>query len=246
VKLIIILSVGVTLAMLTGCSNITMLRIAELKQVEARVDSLRSEMTFLQKQLLEQQRQQGEIVRAIRADQSTRFSELERTISTLVGGITESQDRLSRIDEKTQAIKTRWEEKARADSTSVANKNSEAENLFAVAQQDFAAGRTDAARTTFSDITVKYPESPQAEQATYWIAECYYVQKAWEPAEAAFKNYFKAYGAGSKVCTALYKLGLIYENTKKTKSQDMVWEKLIGQCPDSEEAQSVKARRAGQ
>jgi TolA-binding protein len=234
------------LAVLSGCSNITMLRIAELKQVEARVDSLKNEMIILQKQSLEQQKLQGEIIRSIRADQSTRFSELERNLSSLVGSITESQDQLSRIDQKTQAIKSRWDEKVHADSTSAASKNNEAENLFSVAQQDFAAGRNAAALAGFSDIAGKYPQSPQAEQASYWIAECYYTQKEWEKAETAYKNYFKSYGTGSKVCSALYKLGLIYENTKKKKSQDMVWDKLVGQCPDSEEAQAVKARRAGE
>jgi TolA-binding protein len=233
----------VSLMIGSGCSNITMLRIAELKQVEARVDSLRLEMTSVQSQMLEQQKQQGEILRAVRADQSTRFGELERNISALVSGISENQDRLSRIDEKTQEIKKRYEEQARTDSLSVMNKNAEAENLMLVAQQDFSAGRYLASLAGLDDVMKRHPGTPQAESAAYWTAECHYVQKAWDAAEAAYKNYIKSFSTGAKVCAALYKLGLVYEKTDKKKSQDMVWEKLLSQCSESEEAQAVRSRK---
>jgi TolA-binding protein len=48
------------------------------------------------------------------------------------------------------------------------------------------------------------------------------------------------YPQGSRACTALYKLGLCYDQLKKKKSQELVWKKLLERCPDSEEARMVQ------
>lgn len=226
----------------SNCSNITLLRIKELKEVQAHVDSLKMEMVALQEKVLKEQEKQGEMLRLIRADQQARFAELERSQSALAGNISESQDRLSKIDRKTHEIKKRWEEKARADSLTNAAQSAEIENLFEIAHNDFTAGRYKIALSGFQDMINKYPESPQAEESHYWLAECYYVQKKYDKAISGYKHYIKTYTNGLKVCVALFKAGLIYEKMNQKKACKMVWKKLITQCPNSEEAQAAKAR----
>ncbi len=224
-----------------GCSNITLLRVEELKQVQAHVDSLKLEITLLQEKLLKEQHKQEEMLRLIRADQQIRFSELERNISVLAGNILESQARLSKIDKKTYEIKKKWEEKARSDSLTEAIKRDETENLFEAALNDFTAGRYEISLRGFQDLINKFPDSPRSEEAHYWLAECYYVQAIYNKAADKYKNYIKKYGDGSKVCVALYKLGLAYKNMDQKKAHKMVWTKLINRCPQSEEADAARA-----
>lgn len=226
----------------SSCTNITLLRTKELREVQSHVDSLKFEMAALQEKIIREQKQQSEMLRLIRADQQVRFEEFDRRLAALAGNISESQDRLSQIDRKTLEIKKRWEEKAREDSLAQAAIDAEIENLYEIALSDFTAGRYDVAISGFKDLISRYPESLQAQESYYWLPECSYIQKKYSNAVEGYKNYIKNYANGSKICVALYKLGLVYEKLNKKKSSELVWNKLITQCPDSEEAEAAKAR----
>lgn len=226
----------------TGCSHITMLRTEELRGVSARVDSLHQEMATMQEELLKEQKSHNELLRLIRADQQVRFGELTHQVSTLEGSISESQQQLSMINAKTQEIKQQWDEKARSDSLAESLQNAEMNKLFQLAHDDFMARRYDLAVSGFSDFKVQYPEAPLAEDATYWIAECYYAQGSDQKAEAAYKRYIEEYPEGKKMCATMYKLGMIYARQKKQQHSEYVWKKLVEQCPDSEEASAVRSK----
>lgn len=236
--------VTVVLAVLiTGslsCSRITLLRTQELRAVQDHVDSLKLELVATMER---EQKLQSELLRLIRADQQVRFAELERRISSLDNNLSENQYKLTQIDEKTQAIKKTWDEKLRNDSTAASNKTAETDKLFQLAAGDFNAGRYDLALNGFADLVRRAPGMPQAEDPAFWVAECYYVLKNGERADSAYLAYIKNYPMGKKNCIALFKLGLVYENTGKPKSRDMVWKKLLDNCPNSEEAKTVAARR---
>jgi TolA-binding protein len=222
-----------------GCSHITVLRTRELREVQARVDSLRVE---IESDITENQKKQGELLRVIRADMQVKFGELGQRVSALEQSISESQYRLSKIDEKTQEIRERWEERARADSLVQSEQDAEIEKLFQIAYGDFTAGRYDLALGGFEDLLNRFPEASKTQEAAYWAAECHYVKNDLAAAEEGYKGYIKNYPQGGKLCASLYKLGLIYRKQNKSKSQKLVWEKLLAQCPDSEEAQAATSR----
>lgn len=225
-----------------GCANVAVLRVQEIKAMEAHMDTLFHEVKSLQQKVLDNEKKQDEMLRLIRADQQLHFAEIERRVTALADNLSESYDRLSDIDEKTREIKKRWEDRARVDSMSQANVSSEMENLFKIAYNDFLAGRYDIAFNGFNDLISQFPESKKAEEAFYWIAECKYVQKKLSEAEAGYKEYIKKYKNGEKICVALYKLGLVYEKMKKRKASRIVWKKLSDQCPDSDEARLVRGK----
>jgi TolA-binding protein len=235
-RLVFIAGIFLLCSLLPGCSNITLLRVQELKAVEAHVDTLSVQ---LQAAVAENQKAQNDILRAMRADLQVRFTEIEKRLSALEGSISESQDRLSKIDEKTQELKQRMVDKAKADSTAANVVTNEAENLFQIAYGDYAAGRYDLALNGFQDLAGRFTDQPRGEEAAYWIAECYYARKDGANAEKAYFNYIKSFPSGKKVCAALYKLGLVYEKIEQPKKKKMVWEKLKTQCPESEEAKAA-------
>ena len=226
----------------TGCSSITLLRTKELKQVEYHVDSLKTELSSVQRALLKEQQNQSELLRLIRADQQVRFDEIGQRISSLEGGLSESKYKLSQIDKKTQEIQERWEAKAQADSSARTKKTMEIDKLFQIAYGDFTAGRFDLASNGFADFIKQFPDAPLADDATYWYAECWHGKKETDKAELGYADYLRKYREGKKVCQALYKLGLVYEAKKQLEKRKMVWQKLIAACPDAEEAKAAKSR----
>jgi tol-pal system protein YbgF len=238
--LLVIVSSAALIA--SGCSSITLIRIKELKQVEYRVDSLKSVLTTAQQEMLREQKSQNELLRLIRADQQVRFDEMGQRISSLEGGLSESKYKLSQIDKKTQEIQEQWEEKSQAESAAKNKKNTEMEKLYQIAYGDFTAGRLDLAINGFADFCKQFPEAPMADDATYWYAECFYAKKEMDKAELGFSDYIRKYREGKKICSALYKLGLVFESKKQLEKRKMVWQKLIATCSTSEEAQAAKSR----
>ena len=237
------LSIGIIVAsaltLFQGCSSLTVLRTREMYGVR---DSVRAKIDTLQKSLQEAQHTQDEMLRLIRADQQMHFSELEKRVSDLESRLSENQYRLTKIDEKTADFQKRLEQKLASDSVAVQSKSAEIDKLFQVAKGDFNAGRFDIAKNGFEDLSARFPDSPQGQEAQYWIAECGYAKKDYDAAEKAYLLYIKDYPQGPQISTSLYKLGLSYEGLRKTKSKDLVWKKLVDQYPESQEAGLVKTR----
>lgn len=231
-----------TAVMLSNCSNITMLRTKELRGVQERVDSLHSELTTMQKKIYEEQLAQGEMLRLLRADQQLRFSEIDRKVSDVSGNLSESQYRLTKIDEKTAAFQKKLEAKIEADSIAGREKQQEIDKLFQAAMADFNAGRYTVAKRGFLDIINQYPDNPVVAEVEYWQAECFYAQKEYANAEHGYIAYIKKYPEGTKLCAALYKLGLTYDKQGKAKSKQMVWKKAVEQCKDAPEVELIKAQ----
>jgi TolA-binding protein len=226
----------------TGCSSVTLLRIKELKEIEAHVDSLKAQIALQQEELLKEQKNQNELLRLMRADQQVRFDEIGQKITSLEGSISESKYRLSQIDKKTQEIQEQWKAKSIADSTAVTQKTTQMDKLYQIAYGDFMAGRFDLAASGFVDFIKRFPDSPATDDATYFYAECFYGKKDAEKAEVAFSDYIRKYREGKKVCAALYKLGLVFEVKKQFEKRKMVWQKLMTTCQNSDEAAIVKDR----
>jgi tol-pal system protein YbgF len=233
---------GVSINFLVGCSSITLLRIQELKQVEAHVDSLKAEIAVLQQQIIKEQTNQSDVLRLMRADQQVRFDELGQKISSLEGALSENKYKLSQIDKKTEEIQEQWKAKAQADSQASTKKNAQVDKLFQIAYGDFNAGRFDLAATGFADFIKQFPDSPLADESSYWYAECFYGKREFDKAEQAYSDYLRKYREGKKVCASLYKLGLVFENKKQMEKRKMVWQKLLASCPDAEESTIVKNR----
>jgi TolA-binding protein len=195
---------------LTGCSSITLLRIQELKQVEAHVDSLKTEIIALEQDIIKEQKNQSDVLRLMRADQQVRFDELGQKISSLEGALSENKYKLSQIDKKTQEIQEQWKAKAQADSQVDNKKSAQIDKLYQIAYSDFNAGRFDLASTGFADFIKQFPESPMSDEAAYWYAESFYGKRDFDKAEQAYSDYLRKYREGKKICSSLYKLGLVF------------------------------------
>src|SRR5271157_565687 len=214
-RIILAMSTPVLCILFSSCSSITLIRIQELKQVEAHVDSLKAQVAAQQEQLLTEQKNQDELLRLIRADMQVRFEELGQKIGALEGSLSESKFKLSLIDKKTQEIQDQWKAKAVSDSVSASQKNTQVDKLFQIACGDYNASRWDLAASGFLDLVTQYPESPLADESSYWYAECFASKKEFDKAEQLLSDYLRKFRNGKKVCASLYSLGLVFETKKQ-------------------------------
>ncbi len=196
-----------------------------------------------QSAMMEEQKTASEMLRVLRADLLVRFNEIDRKVSAIERNLSESQSRISRLDEKTSGLTRRLEQKLASEEDAANQRKVQMEKLFEIAMSDFNAGRYDLSVSGFTDFAKQFPDAAQTPEAEYWIAEARFAKKEFESAEKEYMQLIKKYPDGTKSCAVFYKLGLVYEQLDKKKSMDMVWNNLLQRCPDTEEAQSVKSRR---
>lgn len=79
--------------------------------------------------------------------------------------------------------------------------------IYRAAYSDLQAGRHDAAERGFREFVRRYPRHDYADNAQYWLGECYYDRKRFSEAAVAFRAVVERYPRGNKVPDAMLKLG---------------------------------------
>jgi len=132
------------------------------------------------------------------------------------------------------------QEKAPPESETVKRDYDEAWKL--VEQKEYRA-----AIARFRDFLKRHPKSTLADNAQYWIGECYYALKEFDQAILAFDEVERQYPGGDKVPAALLKQGFAFAelgnkgDARFKVDARLILQKLIERYPQSEEA--VKARQ---
>jgi tol-pal system protein YbgF len=79
--------------------------------------------------------------------------------------------------------------------------------LYRTAYDDLRAGRHDAAEHGFREFVRRYPHHDYADNAQYWLGECFYDQKRFDKAAPEFRAVVQRWPTGNKAPDALLKLG---------------------------------------
>ncbi|HET8578685.1 MAG TPA: tetratricopeptide repeat protein [Methylomirabilota bacterium] len=134
-----------------------------------------------------------------------------------------------------------------------------AQESYQAAFQDFSKGLYPLAISGFREFLRRFPDSPLAESAQYWIGEAYFsvahagpttgqADKTKEALEQSVQEYRKVivnYPRGSKVPTALYKEALALLELKQTSLARSRLQYLLDHFPQAEEVPLAKERLAG-
>jgi len=94
----------------------------------------------------------------------------------------------------------------------------------------------------FKNFLDKYPDSTFADNAQFWIAECYMGMGQYEQAILAYQNVIKKYPKGNKVPNALLRQARAFYEIKDKTSSRLLLKKIITQYPKSSEAGIAKKR----
>ena len=98
------------------------------------------------------------------------------------------------------------------------------------------------AADAFNDLLRRYPQGQYADNARYWLAETYYVQRNYPAALAEFDRLVQLNANSPKVPGALLKIGYIQYEQEAYDQARAVLRQVVTQYPDSTEARLAQSR----
>jgi len=97
----------------------------------------------------------------------------------------------------------------------------------------YEAGKYDEARVAFDEFLTKHSGTDLADNAIFWIGECYYRQGDYKTAAQQYAQVFKKHPKGNKVPDAYYKLGLAFWRLNKMDAAVAALQKVVEEHPTS-------------
>jgi tol-pal system protein YbgF len=116
--------------------------------------------------------------------------------------------------------------------------------LYRVAQEDLRAGRHDAAERGFRDFLRRFPRHDYADNAQYWLGECFYDRKLFAQAAVEFRAVVAHYPLGNKAPDALLKLAFCLLATGERDQGRELLAQVPATYPRSEAARLAEERLA--
>ena len=100
----------------------------------------------------------------------------------------------------------------------------------------YEQGRLGEAREAFREFARKYPKHSYADNALYWVAECYYDEKDYETARKEFIRVTKEYRDGNKAPDAMVKIALCEKALGRISEAKKVLNTVLLTYPETEAA----------
>lgn len=108
----------------------------------------------------------------------------------------------------------------------------------------YGDGRLEDAREAFNQFVIDNPRHAYADNARYWVGECWYDRREYEKARVEFMRVVTEYPDGNKVPDAMVKVGLSDQNLGRMADARRMYDAVILTYPDSEAA-AVATRLIG-
>ena len=100
----------------------------------------------------------------------------------------------------------------------------------------YRSGKVSAAADAFDGFLKRYTRHEYADNALYWLGECFYDMKNYRLALKMFRRVVEEYPAGNKAPDALLKMGLSYLRLKEKGNARTVLAQLVESFPKSQVA----------
>ncbi|MGQ9653404.1 MAG: tol-pal system protein YbgF [Thermodesulfobacteriota bacterium] len=117
-----------------------------------------------------------------------------------------------------------------------------AEELYKAAMFRFEEGDFTKAREGFQGILTRHPESALADNAQFWVGECYFREGNFKQAILEYEKVISQFPRSGKVPSALLKQGMAFEKLGDLESARYLYSKVTKEHPDSEQARMAEHR----
>lgn len=114
------------------------------------------------------------------------------------------------------------------------------DGLYDQALIAFKEGKLENAMEGFGAFLAQYPKSDRADNAQFWIGECYSTLRQYRKAILAYDKVIKKYPKGNKVPAAMLKQALAFLEIKDKTSTKLILKGIIKKYPKSNEAQIAR------
>ena len=119
---------------------------------------------------------------------------------------------------------------------------SQEQELYDFSLATYKDGQYEAALAGFKGFVLKFPGSKLADNAQFWIGECYMSMGKYEKAILAYQEVIKRYPSGNKVANALLRQALAFDKIGDKTSAKLLLRRIIRKYTDSNEASIAKIR----
>lgn len=114
--------------------------------------------------------------------------------------------------------------------------------LYDTAYSDYTKGRYPLAIQGFQEYLASYPNTDLSDNAQYWVGECYYAQKKWPDAVAAFDKLNKQWPRSDKAAAAFLKKAYALTEIGSKAEAVVQLQYVVHEYPSSEEARLAKGK----
>lgn len=144
--------------------------------------------------------------------------------------------------EQTPPQKEDKKEKGEKEPPSQAQVQVSPQELYNNARSDYLKGNFQLAIESFTLYLENFPQSPLADNAVYWIGECYFSQEQYQEAIQQFDNLIISYPQGDKVAAAYLKKGICLNKLGEKEKALAVFKLLISKFPLEEETKIAQQK----
>ena len=123
-----------------------------------------------------------------------------------------------------------------------AEARSEREAAYQAAYKTFKEGKYAPAREEFNKFLKQYPKGEYADNAQFWVGECYYLEGNYEKAILEYEKVIKNYPKGGKNPDAMLKQGLAFQKLGDKQSAKLIFQQVTKKYPSSNQAKIAKAK----
>jgi len=114
--------------------------------------------------------------------------------------------------------------------------------IYNMARSDYLKGNYDLAIEGFAIYKTQFADSPLADDAIYWIGECYFSQKKYDKAIEYFNELILNYPNGDKIPASYLKKGISLTEQGKKQEAISVFRLLITKYPLEEETRIAQEK----
>ncbi len=116
------------------------------------------------------------------------------------------------------------------------------QEVYNTAYADYLKGNFDLAMDGFKIYRDSFPDSPLADNALYWIGECFFSQRKFDEAIDVFNELILNFPQGDKIAAAYLKKGLALAELGKNDEALVVFKLLTSKYPLEEEARIAQEK----
>ena len=206
------------------------------------IGQLRGEIRVLRGKLEETEYLLKQKIKAFKGSKGKQKKQLDRIEQM----ISSTKDRILHIEQylnlETTESELKLEKEPYTKSDIPSKKELSADKIYKSARQAFAQNDFETAREGFGQLLKRYPKSPQADNAQFWLGETYYREKWYEKAILEYQKVIEKYPKGNKVPASLLKQGFAFSSLGDKANTRLILTELVKKYPKSNEAKIAKQK----
>jgi len=234
----------------------------QIAKIEKDVADVRSRLTRIEQAQAETQRDVEEVERRLAAAPSTvtreDWSDLDARVDQVRDGLATAEEQMGDLGRRVDRLALELHDRehgrgpvptplpspsdpaAAPPPAGAAGALPDPQSLYNTSYADYSKGNYALAISGFEEYRTKFPTSPLADNAMYWIGECHFSQGAFPDAIAAFDRLLAAHPESEKAAAANLKKGLAYLEQNDVRRAIVQLRYVVSQFPQTDEAKIAR------